>query len=124
MSTYLPEKGEKETKSGNTPEKEPDLHQPEIHASLDRYWHKNLFMMTILLLAWAFVGLGCGVIFADYFNQFMLLGTGYPLGFWFAQQGSILTFVLLILAYCVFMNRMDIKHHQEIEKIQKEKLDS
>lgn len=124
MSTYLPEKEEKGKQTGTKFDSEPDLHQPEIHASLERYWHKNVFIMIILLFIWAFVGLGCGVLFADFFNQFNLPGTGYPLGFWFAQQGSILTFVLLILAYCIFMNRLDIKHHQEIEKIQKETLDS
>ncbi len=63
--------------------------------------------MSILLAIWLFVGLGCGILFADTLNQFTLPGTAYPLGFWFAQQGSIIIFVFLILVYCVVMNRID-----------------
>jgi putative solute:sodium symporter small subunit len=82
-------------------------------AILKKYWQSNLRLMAILLLVWAFVGLGCGVVFADYLNQYHLPGTGYPLGFWFAQQGSIVTFVLLILVYAILMNRLDRTHHEE-----------
>jgi putative solute:sodium symporter small subunit len=94
-----------------------DLHNPELHAALDRYWAKNVRIMVTLLLIWAAAGLGCGVLFADWLNNFTLPGTGFPLGFWFAHQGSIITFVLLILAYCLLMNRLDDRHHKEIEKI-------
>lgn len=69
--------------------------------------------MGILLAVWAFVGLGCGILFADFLNQYMLPGTGYPMGFWFAQQGSIITFVVLVLIYAVRMNRVDRDHHAE-----------
>jgi len=73
--------------------------------------------MSVLLAIWAFVGLGCGVLFADTLNQFTLPGTGYPLGFWFAQQGSIVTFVVLILIYALAMNRLDRIHHEEREAL-------
>ena len=73
--------------------------------------------MGVLLSVWALVGLGCGVVFADYLNRYELPGTGYPLGFWFAQQGSIVTFVLLILVYALMMNRLDRIHHEELSKI-------
>ena len=73
--------------------------------------------MCGLLLIWAAVSLGCGVLFADWLNQFRLPFTGFPLGFWFAQQGSIVVFVLCILAYCIGMNRLDKRHHAELEKI-------
>lgn len=96
----------------------PDLRDPAVHASLDRYWRSNARLTLALLLIWAFVGLGCGVLFADVLNQYRLPGTGYPLGFWFAQQGSIVAFVLLILVYCIFMNRLDARHHAEIEELQ------
>ena len=69
--------------------------------------------MAVLLVIWASVGLGCGILFADTLNQYTLPGTGYPLGFWFAQQGSIVTFVLLILIYALLMNRLDHLHHAE-----------
>ena len=95
----------------------PDLHDPQVHALLDRYWRTNVSIMVGLLLVWAFVGLGCGILFADWLNRFSFFGTGYPLGFWFAQQGSIITFVLLILTYCLLLNRLDAKHHAELEAL-------
>ena len=72
--------------------------------------------MAVLLSVWAFVGLGCGVLWADWLNRFKLPGTGFPLGFWFAQQGSIIVFVLLTLVYCLLLNRLDRRHHQELER--------
>ena len=53
----------------------------------------------------------------DRLNRFTLPVTGMPLGFWFAQQGSIIVFVLLILIYCLLLNRLDAQHHKELEKI-------
>ena len=94
-----------------------DLHQPAIHASLERYWVRNVRVMATLTLAWLVVGLGCGVLIADKLNEFTLPGTGYPLGFWFAQQGSIIGFVLIILVYCTLMNWLDAKHHAELENL-------
>ena len=80
---------------------------------LERYWRRNVRIMAILLLVWATVGLGAGVLFADRLNAYTLPGTGFPLGFWFAHQGSIIAFVLLILVYCLLMNRLDEQHHWE-----------
>jgi putative solute:sodium symporter small subunit len=73
--------------------------------------------MASLLFIWAAVSFGCGILIADYLNQFRLPFTGFPLGFWFAQQGSIAVFVLCILTYCVLMNRLDRRHHDELEAI-------
>ena len=86
-------------------------------ASIDRYWRANLRVMAVLLLIWAAVGLGCGVLLADVLNQHRL--GGFPLGFWFAQQGSIITFVLLILAYALALNRLDDRHHRELEELRR-----
>ena len=69
----------------------------------------ELNFVSILLFLWAFVSFGCGMIFAPWLDQFKLIGTEYPLGFWFAQQGSIYIFVLLIIAYVIVMNRVDKK---------------
>jgi len=80
-----------------------------------QYWRKNLKLMAWLLAIWAIAGLGCGVLFADVLNEFQMYG--YPLGFWFAQQGSIMVFVLLILAYCILMNRLDQQHHRDLEAL-------
>lgn len=80
-----------------------------------RYWTRNLQVMAVLLLAWAVVGLGCGVLLADTLNASGITLGGFPLGFWFAQQGSIIAFILLILAYAVVMNRLDAQHHRDRE---------
>lgn len=95
--------------------REPDLHAARVHAALERYWRDNLRVMAALLAIWALASLGCGVLFADWLNRFHLPFTGFPLGFWFAQQGSIMVFVLCILAYCIAMNRLDLRHHRELE---------
>ncbi len=91
-----------------------DLHDPRIVDSIARYWRKNMLIMVLLLIIWAVVGLGCGVLLADRLNHFAL--GGFPLGFWFAQQGSIIVFILLILAYCVLLNRLDSQHAQELQQ--------
>ena len=95
----------------------PDLHDKRIHASLERYWRDNLRIMAALLLIWASVSFGCGILLADWLNQYHLPFTGFPLGFWFAQQGSIATFVICILIYCLAMNWLDRRHHRELQKI-------
>lgn len=88
-----------------------------VQSSLRAYWRSNLCTMAVLMLIWAGVSLGCSILFADTLNKFLLPGTGFPLGFWFAQQGSIITFVLLILVYCVLMNRLDNRHHAELSQL-------
>ena len=85
---------------------------PALQESLKRYWRSNLKIMMVLLVVWAIAGLGCGVLFADALNAYSL--GGYPLGFWFAQQGSIIVFVILILIYSLLLNRLDAKHHAEM----------
>ena len=75
--------------------------------------------MVVLLVIWAAVGLGCGILFAESLNQFAL--GGFPLGFWFAQQGSIIVFVVLILVYATLMARLDEHHHDELEALRRER---
>jgi putative solute:sodium symporter small subunit len=74
------------------------------------YWRSNLTIVGVLLAIWAFVSFGCGILLADWLDQWMLPGTTYPLGFWCAQQGSIYVFVLLIAVYVWAMNRLDRKY--------------
>ena len=71
------------------------------------YWRANVRLLLCLLAIWFFVSFGCGILFAPFLDQYTLPGTGFPLGFWFAQQGSIYAFVILIFVYVVLMNRMD-----------------
>ena len=70
-----------------------------------RYWRANIALVLGLLLVWAAVSFGCGIVFVEPLNALHL--GGYPVGFWFAQQGSIYTFVVLIAIYCVAMDRAD-----------------
>ena len=69
------------------------------------YWRKNLKYLIILLSIWFTVSFGFGVILVDQLNTFQFFG--FKLGFWFAQQGSIYTFVILIFVYIFLMNRLD-----------------
>ena len=69
--------------------------------------------MLALLAVWALVGPGLAILFVEPLNQLNL--GGFPLGFWFAQQGSIAVFVMLILVYAIVMNRLDEKHRRELE---------
>ena len=91
----------------------PDERDPRVVDAIARYWRKNVRVMTILLVVWAAAGLGAGILFADTLSDVSI--GGFPLGFWFAQQGSILVFVLLILAYAIIMNRLDRLHHEDLE---------
>ena len=70
-----------------------------------RYWRKNLSWLGALLTVWFIVSYGCGILFVDQLDKFKL--GGVPLGFWFAQQGSIYVFVMLIAVYVLVMNRLD-----------------
>ncbi len=85
-----------------------------IRQAQQRYWRRNVTVMIFLLGLWAFVGLGCGILFADVLNDAASIG-GVPLGFWFAQQGSIIVFVLIILVYAITMNRLDDQYHREVK---------
>ena len=71
----------------------------------DIYWKKNLKYLTILLSIWFTVSFGFGIILVDQLNECQFFGG--KLGVWFAQQGSIYTFVILIFIYIFLMNRLD-----------------
>ena len=71
------------------------------------YWKATLRLLRVVLLLWIFVSLGLSIILSQQLNHFRLWG--YPLGFWFAQQGSIYTFVILIFGYAYLMGKIDRK---------------
>ncbi|MCK4508189.1 MAG: DUF4212 domain-containing protein [Desulfuromonadales bacterium] len=73
----------------------------------EAYWKATLTLIAQVLAVWFFVSFGCGILFADALNS-MSLG-GYPLGFWFAQQGSMYVFVVLIFVYKHLMGKLDEK---------------
>ncbi len=69
------------------------------------YWKKNLQTLFILLFVWFLVSFGFGILLAEPLNAIKI--GGYKLGFWFAQQGSIYSFVILIFVYVYRMNKLD-----------------
>ncbi len=71
------------------------------------YWRANLRLLLILLFVWFLVSYGFGILLVDVLNRIRIPGTSFPLGFWFAQQGSIYVFVVLIFFYVWRMNRLD-----------------
>ncbi|MEX0866092.1 MAG: DUF4212 domain-containing protein [Pirellulales bacterium] len=72
------------------------------------YWRANRLLIAVLLVIWAAVSLGCGVVFIEPLNKFHI--GNMPLGFWFAQQGSIYVFVVLIFVYALLMDVLDRKY--------------
>ena len=75
------------------------------------YWNSNLKIVSVLLVIWFLVSFGFGILFSDFLDQIKI--GGFKLGFWFAQQGSIYIFVVLIFAYVYLMQKLDetISHH-------------
>ena len=71
------------------------------------YWKANIRLLIILLSIWFMIWFGFGIILSDFLDQFSI--GGFKLGFWFAQQGSIYGFVILIFVYVFAMNRIEKK---------------
>ena len=74
---------------------------------MDYYWKTNLKILICLLLIWFLVSFGFGILLSDWLDQFRI--GGFKLGFWFAQQGSIYVFIILIFTYVYLMERLDKK---------------
>lgn len=79
--------------------------KPEQRAA---YWRANLRILAVCMAIWFVVSYGFGILFVEQLNRITI--GGFPLGFWFAQQGSIYVFVLLIFFYAWRMNRVDQKY--------------
>jgi putative solute:sodium symporter small subunit len=75
---------------------------------MSAYWKANLKILASLLAIWFVVSYGFGILLADWLDQFRV--AGFKLGFFFAQQGSIYVFVVLIFVYVRLMNRLDREH--------------
>ena len=71
------------------------------------YWKANIRLLIILLSIWFMIWFGFGIVLSDFLDQFSI--GGFKLGFWFAQQGSIYGFVILIFVYVFAMNRIEKK---------------
>ncbi len=75
------------------------------------YWKANIKLLIVLLTIWLVIWFGFGIILSDFFDQFSI--GGFKMGFWFAQQGSIYGFVILIFVYVYAMKRLEKKLDQK-----------
>ena len=81
---------------------------------MDYYWKANLKILICLLAIWFLVSFGFGILLSDWLDQFRI--GGFKLGFWFAQQGSIYVFIILIFTYVYLMNKLDKKFSKDREE--------
>ena len=79
----------------------------DLRSRRAQYWRTNLRYLVVLLTIWFIVSYGCGILFVEELDRIRV--GGFKLGFWFAQQGSIYVFVVLIFVYVWLMNRLDRK---------------
>ena len=83
------------------------------------YWQSNLLILFTLLSIWFLVSFGFGIIWSENLDQIKF--GGFKLGFWFAQQGSIYFFVIIIFIYIVLMNKLDKKFYTDYQEKDKDK---
>ena len=83
-------------------------------SNIDQYWKKNIQTVSILLVFWFLASFGFGIIFADNLDEISFFG--FKLGFWFAQQGSILIFVAIIFIYIRSMKKLDQEFKEDIDQ--------
>jgi len=106
-----------ESETKNSPENNESENITENNKDLSEsknneiYWKTNLKYLGILLSIWFVVSYGFGIIFADNLDSIRI--GGFKLGFWFAQQGSIFVFVILIFVYVRLMNKLDKKFTED-----------
>ena len=81
---------------------------------LKQYWRANLLMVFTLLTLWFLFSVVFSIVLVEPLNKIQV--AGFPLGFWMAQQGSMIVFIFLILAYVLFMARLDRKYGVEEEQ--------
>ena len=82
-----------------------------MNNKIEEYWKANLKIVSSLLVIWFLVSFGFGILFSDVLDQIKI--GGFKLGFWFAQQGSIYIFVVLIFVYVYLMQRLDKRISQD-----------
>jgi putative solute:sodium symporter small subunit len=75
------------------------------------YWKANVKILTTLLSIWFFISFVCGILLADFLDNFRF--AGFKLGFWIAQQGSIYVFVILIVVYVLWMDKLDAVYRRD-----------
>lgn len=91
------------------------MNSNDVKNKQQEYWKKNLQYLGILLGIWFVVSYGFGILIVDELDRFRF--GGFKLGFWFAQQGAIYVFVVLIFVYVFLMNRLDKKYDFDEKEI-------
>ncbi|MCB9295773.1 MAG: DUF4212 domain-containing protein [Lewinellaceae bacterium] len=81
-----------------------------------KYWQKTIKLLVVFLSIWFIISILCSIVFVGQLNAARL--GGFPLGFWFAMQGAMILFVLMIFIYIRLMNRLDKKFEEETGKKQ------
>ena len=76
--------------------------------NFDAYWKTNLKYLIVLLVLWFIVGFVFTILMVDTLNQIKI--AGFPLGFWFAMQGAIMMFVIMMFVYTRLMNKLDARY--------------
>jgi putative solute:sodium symporter small subunit len=79
----------------------------QVSEKMKQYWRKNITYIGILLVIWALVSYGFGILLVQPLNNIPMPGSGVPMGFWFAQQGAIYVFVVEIFVYAFLMDKLD-----------------
>ena len=95
-----------------------DRNEARLQQAKRDYWKSNLLVIGTLLAIWFIVSCGCGILFIEPLNQYSI--GNLPLGFWMANQGSLLTFVVLILVYAVVMDMLDRRYYAAIKRLRGE----
>ncbi|MDG2169017.1 MAG: DUF4212 domain-containing protein [Opitutales bacterium] len=93
-----------------------DSSDPNSGNSHAAYWRANIKVLLILVGVWFFASFGMGIIAVDFLDEFAFMG--FPFGFWMAQQGSIVVFLIIIAIYAIVMNRMDKRHGVEEDDVE------
>lgn len=94
----------------DAPEQSQSSNSPVPPSNGERYWTQSLRIVGFILLLWALVSLGCGILFREMLDSILPPVGGAPFGFWMAQQGSIIGFLVLLFVYMLLMNRLDRAH--------------
>ncbi len=87
----------------------------DVSAQAVGYWKANRRLQLTLLAIWAIFGFGISILLAEPLNEIVI--GGFPVGFWFAQQGSIVVFVILIFIYAITMDRIDHEYGVQQEEL-------
>ena len=91
----------------------PSVVDPETRARHAEYWSRNIRYVLSLVAVWFVVSYGFGIVLAEPLNTITIPGTGFPLGFWFAQQGSIFVFIALIFYFSRAMSRFERESQED-----------